>query len=91
MTIPAILFGFLVSTLMGAAFHIWKDGGLGRLILYLVLAWAGFWGGHYLGNRLGLTFASIGPLRLGAAVLAAALTIFVGYWLSLIRQEEPQR
>lgn len=90
MTIPALLFGFLVSTFMGAAFHIWKDGGPGRLLLYLILAWIGFWVGHYLGNRLGLTFGSIGPLHLGAAVLVSAVTIFVGYWLSLINQEAPQ-
>lgn len=90
MTIPALVFGFLVSTLMGAAFHIWKDGGLGRLLLYIILAWVGFWGGHYLATRIGLTFASIGPLRLGAGVLVAAVTIFVGYWLSLINHEEPQ-
>ena len=90
MTIPALLFGFLVSTLMGAAFHVWKGGGPGRLLLYLILAWIGFWVGHYLGNRLGLTFGSVGPLRLGAAVLASAVTILAGYWLSLINQEAPQ-
>lgn len=90
MTIPAVMFGFLASTLMGAAFHIWKGGGLGRLVLYLVLAWAGFWGGHLLGNRLGWTFGSIGPLRLGMALLVGALTLYAGYWLSLIKQEQTQ-
>jgi hypothetical protein len=89
MTLPALLFGFLVSTLMGAVFHLWKDGGLGRLLLYLVLAWIGFWAGHLLGNRFGLTFASLGPLRLGMALLVGAATVYAGYWLSLIRQEEP--
>lgn len=90
MTIPALLFGFLVSTFMGAAFHIWKGGGPGRLLLYVILAWVGFWIGHFLGNHFSLTFGSIGPLRLGAAVLVAAVTIYVGYWLSLISREEPQ-
>lgn len=91
MTIPAILFGFLISTLMGAVFHIWKDGGFGRLVLYLILAWIGFWGGHILGSVLGLTFISIGPLHLGMAFLVAAATLIFGYWLSLINREEPQR
>lgn len=90
MTIPALVFGFLVSTLMGAVFHLWKDGGFGRLLLYVILAWIGFWGGHILANSLGWTFGSVGPLRLGMALLVGALTLYAGYWLSLIRSEEPQ-
>jgi hypothetical protein len=88
MTIPAFLFGFLVSTFLGAAFHIWKDGGVGRLLLYLLLAWVGFGIGHILGNSLGFTFGSIGPLRFGMAIVVCVATIFGGYWLSLVSQEE---
>lgn len=87
MTLPAILFGFLVSTFLGAAFHLWKNGGLGRLFLYLVLAWLGFWAGHLLGVILGWTFLSIGPLRFGAALAGGLLFIGVGYWFSLVRNE----
>ncbi len=90
MTLPALVFGFLVSTLMGAAFHLWKDGGLGRLLLYLILAWVGFWGGHLLGSHFNLNFGSIGPLHFGVAIIMAAATLYAGYWLSLInRQEQP--
>lgn len=88
MTIPAFIFGLLVSTLMGAAFHLWKGGGLGRLLLYLILAWVGFWGGHMLGNNIGWTFGSIGPLRFGMAILVAIVTLFAGYWLSLVNHEQ---
>jgi hypothetical protein len=91
MTLPALLFGFLVSTFMGAAFHLWKDGGFGRLLLYVLLAWVGFWGGHILANRLGWTFGSIGPLRFGSALLACAVVLYGGYWLSLVNKEEPQQ
>jgi hypothetical protein len=91
MTLPAFLFGFLISTLLGAIFHLWKDGGFGRLLLYLILAWVGFWAGHLIGNSLGWTFISIGPLRLGMALLAAAITLYAGNWLSLINQDEPRR
>ena len=88
MTIPMLVFGFLASTLMGAAFHLWKGGNLGRLILYLILAWGGFWAGHLLGSTLGFTFGSIGPLRLGTALLVGAVVLFFGHWLSQISQEE---
>lgn len=91
MTLPAFLFGFLISTLMGAVFHLWKNGGFGRLLIYLVLAWIGFWAGHIVGGSLGLTFISIGPLHLGMAVLVGILTLFGGYWLSLVKQDEPRR
>jgi hypothetical protein len=87
MTIPALLFGFLVSTFMGAAFHLWKDGGLGRLFLYLLLAWIGFWAGHLIGSKMGWTFLSIGPLNFGMAVILGGIFIGVGYWFSLVRNE----
>ena len=91
MTLPAVLFGILVSTLMGAIFHLWKNGGFGRLILYLILAWTGFWIGHLLANHFGLTFGSVGPLRFGMGLLVGIGALFAGHWLSLIRQEEPDR
>jgi hypothetical protein len=69
--------------LYGSAFHLWRGGGAGRLLLYIILAWIGFWGGHLLGNALGWTFFSLGPLRLGTATLGAALARGGGSWLSL--------
>ncbi len=86
MTIPAVLFGVLVSTFIGAAFHLWKNGGVGRLILYVLLAWAGFWAGHIIGQMLGWTIFSIGPLHFGTALLGCGLFLGVGYWFSLVRQ-----
>jgi hypothetical protein len=86
MTIPAILFGVLVSTLLGAAFHLWKDGGLGRLVLYIILAWIGFWVGHIIGQALDWSFFSVGSLHFGMAVLGCILFLGAGYWFSLIRQ-----
>lgn len=86
MTIPSIIIGFVISSLYGAVFHLWRGEGLGRMILYIILAWIGFWLGHFAGNALDWTFLSLGPLRLGAATLGAALTMGVGYWLSLVER-----
>ena len=36
MTIPAVLFGVLISTLYGAAFHLWRGGNLSKLSLYII-------------------------------------------------------
>ncbi len=83
MHFPAILFGTLVAGLIGAAFHLWKDGGLGRLLLDLLLALCGFWAGHILGSQIGLAFWTFGPLYLGAGILGCVIFLGVGYWLSL--------
>ncbi len=86
MTLPSIIIGIVISSIYGTVFHLWRGDGLGRLILYILLAWIGFWLGHLAGNALGWTFFSLGPLRLGTATLGAALTLGVGYWLSLVER-----
>ena len=85
MTLPALIIGILISTLYGAAFHLWRGGGLGRLILYLILAWAGFWIGQFFGNYFGWSFGSFGPLNLGIATIFSILFLAAGYWLSLVQ------
>lgn len=84
MTIPSFLFGILISSLYGALFHLLRGGGLGRLLLYVILAWAGFWAGQYLAGQIGWTFLSLGPLHLGMATLGSLVFLGIGYWLSLI-------
>jgi len=84
MTLPSIILGIVISSLYGAVFHLYRGGGLGRLLLYLALAWIGFWVGHILGNRLGWTFLSLGPLRLGMGTIGTAIMLVFGYWLSLV-------
>ncbi|MCL4560438.1 MAG: hypothetical protein M1281_07485 [Chloroflexi bacterium] len=88
MTLPAFLFGFLASTLYGAAFHLWRGGSLPRLALYLALSWVGFGLGHFLGERLSWTFFNIGPLNLGMATLGSLVFLAAGYWLSLVQVEK---
>lgn len=87
MTFPALILGLLISTLYGAAFHLWRGGRLWRLILYLILGWSGFWLGQFLAYRLGWTFFSIGSLHLGLATLLSAIFLIVGHWLSLVEIE----
>ena len=84
MTVPAFLFGLLIASLLGALFHLWRDGGLLRLGLYLVLAWAGFWAGQYLANLTGWTFGTLGPLHLGLAIVTSLLFLLAGHWITLV-------
>jgi hypothetical protein len=82
MTLPSLLIGFLISTAYGAAFHFWKGGGAGRLLFDLLLGWAGFAVGQYIGEFFQLQVARLGPLHLGLATLAALGFLLVGDWLS---------
>jgi uncharacterized membrane protein YeaQ/YmgE (transglycosylase-associated protein family) len=84
MTIPSYLLGFLISTLYGTAFHLWRGGGAGRLLMNLILGWVGFWLGQFIGTFFGLGFLNIGPLNLGIATVMSFLFLASGHWLSQV-------
>jgi hypothetical protein len=88
MTLPAFLFGILVSTLYGALFHFLLGGGIGRLFLYILLSWIGFWCGQAVANWTGWTILSAGSLHLGLASMGSALFMLAGYWLGKVRAPE---
>jgi hypothetical protein len=84
MTPPAFVFGIVLSTVYGTAFHFWKGGSLNRLFLYVILSWLGFWTGHIVGGALGWSFAAAGPINAGMATLGSAVFLLVGEWLSRV-------
>jgi hypothetical protein len=90
MTVPNLILGTLIATLLGVSFHLWRGGNLGRLIFYILASWFGFWFGHLIGNLTGLKFFSIGPLRLGMAILVTIPVLFLGHWLVSIERESEQ-
>ena len=81
MTLPTLIFGGLVATLYGAIFHLIRGGGLGKLILYILLSWAGFFLGQFIAVRTGLEFINIGALNLGIATITSILFMIIGYWI----------
>ncbi len=93
MTIPAIIFGVVLSTAYGTAFHFWKGGSLKKLALYVLLAWIGFWGGQVAGDQLHWNFAAVGPINTGLATIGSVLFLFGGEWLSRVEvtRKEPSR
>ena len=84
MTFPSILLGILISSLYGVVFHLFRGGGLGRMILYIILSWIGFWLGNFAGNKFGWVFGSYGPLQILTATLGSVIALALGYWLSLV-------
>jgi hypothetical protein len=90
MSVPAIILGIVISVLLGASFHLWRGGGGGKLLLYLLLSIAGFWIGQYLGERFDLTFVSIGSLHLGMGLAVGVIFLSIGNWLSQVEPEKKQ-
>ena len=88
MTIPTLLLGFILSTLYGALFHLWRGGNAGRLLLYLILSWIGFWLGQFIGDLLNITFDNFGQLHIVLASMSSLIFLGIGYWLSLAQGEK---
>jgi len=89
MTLPSLAIGVVIALLIGSLFHLWLDGGGGRLILYLVLSLVGFFAGHIAGSLLNWSFLPLGPLDLGMALVGSLLLLGLGHWLSLIEIQRP--
>ncbi len=85
MTFPSFILGCLIASIFSCAFHFWKGGGLGKLILYNIFGWVGFWGGYLIGLSMGWKFIVLGPLNLGVSILFTIAALFTGYWLSLVK------
>ena len=84
MTFPAVIFSFFVATLFGGLLHLWRGGNLFRLVLYLVLSWVGFFGGHFLAESLSINFIDVGTIHLGLGIVGSLVLLGLGYWLSLV-------
>jgi hypothetical protein len=83
MTLPAILLGLVLSSLYGALYHLVRGGTGRRLLAYLIAGWVGFWVGHLAGDIFGITFFSVGPIRLGMATILSLVALFLTNWLAI--------
>jgi len=85
MPLPTILLGILISTLIGAFYHLVRGGSLRRMLFYFILAWAGFWLGDTLGWYLGWNFAAMGVLNAGMGIITSLVLVVAGDFISRIR------
>lgn len=81
MTLPTLLLGAILATLYGALYHLVRNGGFRRLLLFIVLAWIGFITGQVAGAALNFTWFEIGALLTGSASLGSLVFLVVGDWL----------
>jgi hypothetical protein len=88
MTFPAIIVSFFIATMLGSLLHLWRGGSLYRFVLYLVLSWIGFFGGHFIAEVLSIHFIDVGTIHLGLGLVGSLVLLGLGYWLSLVDIEK---
>lgn len=86
MNLTTLVFGGLIATLYGALFHLVRGGGLGRLLVYIILSWIGFWAGQFLAEQQNWDLFNVGNLHIGAATISSLVVMFLGHWVFLGRR-----
>ena len=84
MTLPTILFAFLIALLYGAVYHLIRGGGFWRLLFYLGLSVSGFVMGHLAGIWRSWMVIPLGSLNFGMSSLGSMIILVIGDWLSRI-------
>jgi len=87
MPFTTIVFGILLSTLYGAIYHLIRGGSTKRMLLSLLLSWAGFWLGDSLGWYMGWSFGAIGNLNAGTGSILSLAFMLLGDLISRMRGE----
>jgi hypothetical protein len=82
MTLPAILFSLLIALLYGALYHLIRDGGFWRLILFCFLSVFGFTLGYLFGLWRGWVWIPVGTINLGVCTIGSLLVLLLGDWLT---------
>ncbi len=84
MNITSTLFGWIVAILLGALFHLWRDGGFWKLVAYLFFSCLGFWLGNLAFSAMDVNFLQVGHVNLGGGILGSIILLFLGHWVTLI-------
>lgn len=81
MTIPNLVFAFLVSALLGVIFHIIRGGNGWRLLLYILISCAGFFLVNWLGKSFGWSLNPFGVIDAGLGAVGSVFFLILGDWL----------
>ncbi len=81
-TASSLVLALLLSTGYGALFHFLTGGSTRRLLLYILVSFAGFAIGHFVGQMLPLDWLKLGPLYLFSASVGAWVALLGTWWLA---------
>ena len=82
MTIQAILFILLVSAFYGCVAHLIFGGNVFSIFVNILIAIAGFFIGHFIGDIIGKEFIQVGMINFGWGTLLSIISLVVGGFLS---------
>jgi hypothetical protein len=82
MTLPSLLFAFVLASLCGVLFHVLRGGTGWRLLLFIVFSIFGFALGQVISIWRGWHLLSFGALEIGMGMIGSALFLLIGDWLS---------
>lgn len=74
---PALALGAVLSTAFAALFHMWQRGNVPALRRFIVAAWLGFAGGHFLGDLAGFQWLQIGQLNVLAGTVGTVVVLLI--------------
>ena len=79
---PGLALAAILATAYGAAFHLWRDGGYGMLVRYLLAAWGGFALGQLVGWLGGWEVAMVGHVHVLEGTLGSGVLLTIIHWLA---------
>ena len=79
---PGLALSVLIATAYGAAFHLWRGGGIRVLLRYLIAAWAGFAAGQVVGWLGGWEFLMLGQVHMLEGTLGSIVLMLMMSWLA---------
>lgn len=77
MTFPAFIFMFLVGAFYGCLCHFFVGGNVFSVIVYLLFGVAGFVGGHYFSELLGMELLPLGIINFGWGTISCFFVLLV--------------
>ena len=81
-SLPHLIFGSLISGLIGALVHLILGGKPLRLLFAILFSWIGFWAGHSIANHFQISIIAYGTINFGAGIIIALGFSLVGYWIA---------
>jgi hypothetical protein len=90
MTIPSLLFALLIALLLGALYHLIRNGGVSHLFVYLMVSILGFVIGHLVGSWRDWVIFPVGPLNLGMEIAGAIFFLVLTGWIIHLPPRSPE-
>lgn len=78
---PGLAMSVLLATAYGATFHLWRGGGYGMLLRYLIAAWGGFALGQVISWLGGWEFLMLGEVHVLEGTTGSIALMLIAHWL----------